>query len=136
MIVTRPSASRFAAALAERLDHVVPSGLSVCARGSSVAVHGPGAARPASEAAEIVSDEDGRALADRIETAARAILNGVQDEVMEILTEQWPAGLNGSAVYPNARVEGDQLLMWFGEEPSPVIVLPPLPVADVMESTS
>src|SRR5689334_20787814 len=125
----RPSPRRFAAAMAQRLSQVVPSGLSVRSNGSSVDVYGRNSDRHASAAAEIIRAEDGRSLAELIDTAARAILGGAQDAVMEILAEQWPLDPSGRVVYPDARVDGGQVLMWFGQDQAPVIVIPPLNVA-------
>jgi len=122
--------------MTERLDRVVPSGLSVRSDGCSVNVYCKGLHLHGSAAADYVADVDGRTLADRLSTAAWAILSGTQDAIMEILTEQWPLGPNGGAAEPEARVEGDRLLMWFGEEQAPVVALPPLDLADVMERTT
>ena len=99
-------------------------------------VFGRGTDRHASAAADIIADDDGRSLEERIDTAAWAILNGAQDAVMEILAEQWPLAPNGSVVDPQARIEDDRLLMWFGEEKAPVVALPPLKVRDVLESAT
>jgi hypothetical protein len=131
----RPSPRRFAAAMAERLDGVVPSGLTVHSQGPSIDIYARNTHRHASAAADIIT-EDGRSLAEQIDTAARSILGGAQDAVMEILMEQWPLGPSGRVVYPDARVEGGRLLMWFGDERAPVIVLPPLNVSDVIEGAA
>ncbi len=132
MSVERPSPDLFAVAMAERLNRVVPSGLSVRANGSSIDVYGRKAECRASSAADLILEEDGRSLVELIETAASAILNGAQDAVMEILAEEWPLGANGAVVYPEARVDGGQLVMWFGDEPAPVVLLQPLEVSDVI----
>ena len=129
------SPRRFAAAMAERLNGVVPSELAVRSDGPSVDVYGRSTNRHASAAADI-TEQDGRSLVERLDTAALSILGGTQDAVMEILTEQWPLGPNGGVVYPNARVEGGRLFMWFGDERAPVIVLPPLNVADITDGAA
>ena len=55
---------------------------------------------------------------------------------METLTEEWPLGPNGRVLEPGARVDGDQLLMWFGDERAPVIALPTLPIAEILEGAA
>jgi len=136
MIRNPPSPHRFATAIAERLNQVVPPGFSVRATGSSVDVYTRGDDRHASAGAEIIADNDGRSLVERMEVAARAILDGAQDGIMEILTEQWPLGPGGEFAHPVVRVDGRQLLMWFGEEGAPVIVLPPLSIDEIVEGAA
>jgi hypothetical protein len=99
-------------------------------------VYAGGDDRHASAAATILRDEDDRSLPERVSTAAWAILNGAQDAVMELLSEEWPLGPNGTVAEPGARVEGDRLVMWFGEESAPVIVLPPVVIAEILEGAA
>ena len=122
----RLSSERFAAAVADRLNSVVPRGLSVRAEGTTVSLYDP-SWWPASSAAEIVADEDDRSIVERAETAARSILSATQDVVMESTKEQWPrrAG-TGNAPYADARVVGKRLQMWFGDEVAPVLRLEPV----------
>jgi len=131
MTAFRTSPERFATELAARLDKVVPRGLSVRAEGTSVNVCAATDDRHASAGAELIGEQDGRTLAERAEAAAWGILDGAQDGVMEILREQWPLGRDGKAVDAGIRVEGNQLLMWFGDEHAPVIALPPLNLDDL-----
>ena len=132
----RASPERFAAAMAARLTSVVPSGFIVRSNGVSVDVYGGADDRHASAGATIISEDDGRSLAERIQTAAWAILNGAQDGVMEILREQWPIAAKGRAAEPGARVQGDELRMWFGDENAPTIALAPLKLRDVMDGAA
>src|SRR5205814_3863257 len=132
----RASPDRFAAEMAARLAEVVPSGFTVRSNGVSVDVYGGADDRHASAGAIIVGDEDGRSLAERIETAAWSILNGAQDGVMEILREQWPIAAEGRAAEPEARVQGDELRMWFGDENAPTVALAPLNLRDVIEGAA
>jgi len=132
----RASPDRFAAAMAARLTGVVPSGVTVRSSGVSVDVYAGADDRHASAGATIIGDEDGRSLAERIETAAWAILNGAQDGVMEILREQWPIAADGRAAEPGARAEGDELRMWFGDENAPTVVLAPLNLRDVVDGAA
>lgn len=120
------AALRFASEVAARLNAVVPPGLSVRAEGTSVNVYSATDDRHASAGAELISERDGRTLAERAAAAAWGILEGAQDGVMEILREQWPAGAARNAPDAGTRVEGPLLLMWFGDEDAPVITLEPL----------
>jgi len=132
----RPSSTRFAAALAARLNDVVPAGLSVRSRGPSVDVYGARTSRHAGVGAEHIEHDDGHALEKRAEGIAWAILNGAQDGVMEILTQQWPAAADGRAAEPGAKVQDGELRMWFGDERAPIIVLQPIPIAELFEGAA
>jgi hypothetical protein len=55
---------------------------------------------------------------------------------MELLREQWPVGEGSQAAEPDARVQEDRLLMWFGDEEKPLIVLPPLRLSDLLEGAA
>jgi hypothetical protein len=120
-----PSPDSFAAALAACLNQVVPPGLSVRSQGISVNVYSARTSRHAGAGAQRLGELT-EPVEKQIEGIAWAILNGAQDGIMDILTEQWPLGSDGRAAEPGARVEGDQLRMWFGEERAPVLTLPPL----------
>jgi hypothetical protein len=130
VIPERLSPERFAAAVAERLNAVVPRGLSVRAEGTTVSLYDP-SRWPASSAAEILTDHD-RSIVERAETAARSILNATQDVVMESTKEQWPSPIGAAnAPYPDARVAGEQLQMWFGEAAAPALRLKPVDLREL-----
>jgi hypothetical protein len=122
--------------MAARLAGVVPSGFTVRSNGVSVDVYAGADDRHASAGAAFIGDEDGRSLAERIETAAWAILNGAQDGVMEILREQWPSAADGRAAEPGARVQGGELWMWFGDENAPTVALAPLDLREVVDGAA
>ncbi len=129
MIPEHLSPDRFAAAVATRLNSVVPAGLSVRAEGAGVTLYDP-QSWGASLAADFLADEDGRSIVERVETVAYAIMNSVQDEVMESTKEQWPVGPRGAAE-PGARVIGEQLHLWFGDEAAPVLRLEPVDLLEL-----
>jgi hypothetical protein len=129
MIPEQLSPDRFAQAIAAWLDAVVPRGLSVRADGAAVIVYDP-IPWGESVAAEILGDDDDRSVAERLETAARAIMCSAQDEIMESTREQWPLGPTGAA-NPDARVIGEDLQMWFGDEAAPILRLEPVHLADL-----
>ena len=121
MVPERLSPHRFAAALAARLNAVVPRGLSVRAEGSAVSVYDP-VLSGGSAGADIFGKGDRRSIAELVETAAWAIMNSIQDVVMESTREQWPMGA-ARAADPGVRVVGDRLHLWFGDEENPVLRL-------------
>ena len=127
---------RFAAAIAARLNAVLPPDFSVRAKGANVDVYARGQDRHASVSAKLLASDDGRSLTELMEVAAQGILDGAQDGIMEILTEEWPLGSSGRAAEPGTRVVGDRLLMWFGEEDAPIIALQPLPIAEILEGAA
>jgi len=129
MIPEHLSPDRFAEAVATRLDRAVPAGLSVRAEGSGVSLYDP-ESWGASLAADILTDDDGRSIVELVETVARAIMSSIQDEVMESTREPWPGGPAGGAL-PNARVIGEQLHMWFGDEGDPILRLQPVDLTEL-----
>jgi len=113
---------------------VVPGGLSVRAEGSAVSLYDR-VSWGASLAADILTDEDGRSIVQRVETAAYAIMSSIQDEVMESTKEQWPVGPRGAAE-PEARVIGEQLHLWFGDEAAPIIRLEPVDLSELADGAA
>jgi len=131
VIPERLSPERFAAAVADRLDAIMPRGLSVRAEGTTVSLYDP-SCWPASSAAEIMTDDDDRSIVERVETAARSILNATQDVVMESTREQWPRPTGAAnAPYPDARIVGERLQMWFGDEAAPALRLEPVDLTEL-----
>ena len=131
MIPEHVSPARFAAAVATRLNSVVPAGLSVRAKGAGVTLYDPESWGP-SLAAEHLTKEDGRSIVQRVESVAYAIMNAIQDEVMESTKEQWPLGPRGAAE-PAARVIGGELHLWFGDKDAPILRLDPLDLLEVAD---
>jgi hypothetical protein len=134
MIPEHVSPDRFAAAVATRLNSVVPAGLSVRAEGSGVCLYDP-ESWGASWAADILTDDDGRSIVELVETAAYAIMNSIQDEVMESTKEQWPLGPRGAAE-PEARVIGEQLHLWFGDAAAPILRLEPVQLVELADGAA
>jgi hypothetical protein len=125
------SSRDLAAGLARVLDEVIPDGLSVRSAGSSLAVYSDGVVVGSSAALEILDDADDSGLTARIETAARAALSGVQDVIIEIIRSPWPATPGGGSdlPQPDCRVEGQELLVWFGAGEAPLLALPAIQLA-------
>ncbi len=66
---------------------------------------------------------------ERLRDVALQLMSDVQDLVSEMTTEPWPLVLvNGrrDMAMAEASLEGDELLLWFGERSSPALRLPPV----------
>jgi hypothetical protein len=123
-----------AAALAERLSEVAPPGISLRPYGAEIQVRQDERVVGSAPALEIIDDDDGRSLPDRLETAVRAALAGIQDVIMESLHDPWPEpskllgspGGGADLPHPDSHVTGTELLAWFGDASDPVLSLRPI----------
>jgi hypothetical protein len=128
MSPTDVSSRNLAAALAERLAHIVPRGFSVRSEDTDISVYRDGKLVGGSAALEIINDDDGRGLDERIEVAVQAVVSGIQDDIIETIKGPWP-GTSTRGVdlpMPDCRVTDDQLRVWFGDEKAPVASVPPI----------
>jgi hypothetical protein len=123
------SSRDLAVALARRLDEVAPSGITVRADDSSLAVLHAGQVVGISGAPAILETVEAlHEPAENLETAVRAALSAVQDYIAETTTEPWP-GTGGRQPNPDARIDANVISMWFGSEGAPVLRLPPIDLA-------
>ena len=123
------SSHDLAVALARRLDDVAPAGVTVRAQAADLAVLHAGRVVGISGAPAILETVEAlHEPAENLETAVRAALSAVQDYIAEATTEPWP-GTGGRQPNPDARVEANTVLMWFGPEGEPVLSLPPIDLA-------
>jgi hypothetical protein len=128
----RASSRKLALALAERLGEILPPPLVVRALGDCLEVQADGTGWGGSAAAAIVEEEDGRSLAERVETAVRAILSGVQDAAAEYLTLPWPLDAAGAMALPDARTDAERVFAWFGDcEADAAVTLRPIALAEL-----
>ncbi len=129
----RTSSRKLALALAERLGEVLPPPLGVRALGDCLEVQADGTGWGGSAAADIVGHEDGRSPAERVETAVRAMLGGVQDAASEYLTLPWPVDAAGTMALPEARTDAERVHAWFGgSEADAVLTLRPITFAELV----
>jgi hypothetical protein len=139
-----PAAVRLAAALAERLDTVVPRPLRVRAEGGWVTVFagdtpysGSGVAAVLDQPADLDDLDERRSSWEIVASVAWNVLSGVQDAVAETTTEPWPRLPGGGMATPGARADGDRVLLWYGpdhvSEVGAVLELPPIPLRAVDE---
>ena len=122
------SSRELAAALADRLNQIVPDGFTVRSEGVSVNVYQDDQDLGGSPALEILADRDGRSVDEKIEAGVQAVLSDVQDRVIKARKGPWP-GVSGRGTdlpMPDCRVTGDRLQLWFGDENAPVISVAPI----------
>jgi hypothetical protein len=122
------SSPDFAAELAIRLNEVVPEGFTVTAERENVVLRHGAEVVGSTDMAELVeSSENLDHLPGNFETAARAIMSNVQDWIADTTYEPWPG--TRSQPNPNARAQGHQLDMWFGDDDDRVLILRPLDIS-------
>jgi len=131
--VGSPSSWRIAAALAQRLDLVVPPPLRVVARAEFVDVLHGDDYWDGSSASVIVEDSDDRTVLQRAETVANAVLSGVQDAVAHALHLPWPRATGGEMALPFTHVAESAVQLGFGDSASPTLRLSPLRLEDFIE---
>ena len=110
------SSRKLAIALTERIGEVVPAPLTLRAEGSGVSLYADGELIGGSDAASIVDDQDSRTFSERVETAVRAVLSGVQDSILRYLRVEWPTDGEGELALPGARTEAGRVHLWYGSE--------------------
>lgn len=119
------SSRELALALAECLARVVPAGFTVSAEDTMLAVSHDGEHLGRSGAPDFLESIEG--LADPVETlirATRVALDTVQVLISDESALPWPG--ERSQPNPDVRLDGDRLVMWFGDEQAPVLELPPI----------
>jgi hypothetical protein len=106
----------------------MPGGMSLRSEGSSIQVLAQDEVIGGTPALEIISDDDGRALSEKIETAACAALSGIQDVIVENIHGPWPnsPGNGTDLPQPGCRVAGTELRAWFGDEAAPAVSVHPV----------
>ncbi|HEU4881273.1 MAG TPA: hypothetical protein VFT45_03480 [Longimicrobium sp.] len=130
----RASSLRFARALAERIGEVLPPPLTIRVDDENLVVSADGIVQGGSAAAVIVEEDDDRTVAERLETAGRAVLSGVQDCVSEYLALPWPGDADGGMAIPGVRVDAERVHLWFGgSESAPVVSLRPIDLDELIE---
>lgn len=120
------SSHKLAAALADRLNAVVPSRFRLSSMGPDVHFADGDQLVGISKAPSIVDDfEDGRSPEERVENVARVVMSLVQDYVMRGLTEPWPSRDGAALGLPSAFIAADELELWFGEPGGAKVVTMP-----------
>jgi hypothetical protein len=141
-----PAALRLAAALAERLDVVVPPPFRVSAEGRWVSLYEGDRWDGSSDVASALDQEIDPDAAEgaegsfawRAAMVAESLLSRVQDGVAEATTEPWPRLAHGGMAFSGTRTDGDQVLLWYGpaydREAGAVVVFPPIRVKALLDT--
>jgi hypothetical protein len=122
------SSRNLAIDISGRLNDFAPEGLSISSTNGAIEVYSGGQMVGGSPALDIIEENDGRSVTDRVETAVQATLSGIQDVIIEDIHGPWPGppGPGSELPLPECRVAGDELLIWFGDQETPALVLPPI----------
>lgn len=103
--------------------------------GSEIHVYAHEARIGGSSAATIVDDDDGRTLGEKLESAARAVLGSVQDDVSEFLHEPWPSDQRHVMAMPGSRSDEEWLHIWYGrDERAPVVGMAAIRIAEITDA--
>jgi hypothetical protein len=127
-----------AAAFANRLRVVVPSGVAVSVDGAMVFLHdaqGHGAGIDIAGHASFPQNGSGP---DRVRAAALSALRSSQDELAEVTTDPWPQHGPGQLPDPHAEItpDGETVRLFYGDSPNQVLELEPLRIADVLRTST
>jgi hypothetical protein len=138
-----PASIRLAAALAARLDVVVPDPFRVRAEDDRVALYRGDAFDSSIGVAGVLDQEvDPHAAAGERHSFAwfaamvsESVLSSVQDGVSEATTEPWPPLSRDRMAYSGARTDGTSVYVWYGpdyeREVEAVVAFPPILVAEL-----
>lgn len=130
----RASSRKLAAAVAARLQPVLPSGIQARSHDAHLGVFLDGTEVGGSDAAAIVEDEDDRTLQERTSAAVHATLSGIQDCIVEHLRKRWPlAAATNDLVLPVVESDGSLLQLSYGDRDTPgAIKLAPIDVSELV----
>jgi hypothetical protein len=107
----------------------IVDGLSICFANGAIEVYSGGRLAGRASALDIIDENnDDLSATERVETAVGAALSGIQDVIIEEIHGSWPGppGPGSELPMPDCRVAGDELLVWFGDEATPALALPPI----------
>lgn len=126
------SSHNLASALAARLAGILPSPLTVVAKGFVVCLFAGDTLIDNSASAHIVDLDDGRTIALKVEVCAEAVLSEIQDSVAKYLHEPWPKLGRREMALPGARADDTFVHLWYGEEGSTAhMPLAPIALSDI-----
>lgn len=115
---------RLAAALAERLNAVVPHPFHVRAEEGRVSLYAGETWDSSSDVAGVLDQEvdpeappgERHSFAWLAAMVAENVLSSVQDGVAEATTEPWPKLPHGGMAHCGTRTDGEQVYLWYGPE--------------------
>jgi hypothetical protein len=125
------SSRKLAAALAQRLNDIVPAPFRLSAEDGEVHIYIADELDSWLLTAPVVEDES-RDLAERLETAAESVLSALQDSVSEHTRSPWPSTDGRTMALPGVRWDGKSIHLWFGrDEAAAVVRMPPISITEI-----
>jgi hypothetical protein len=136
-----------AAALAARLDAVVPDRFRVYAESDRVALYCGDAFDSSIGVSGVLDQEVDPQAADGerhsfawfATMVSEGVLSSVQDGVSEATAEPWPPLSDSRMAYSGARTDGKSVYLWYGpdyeRETNAVIAFAPILVTDLLSAT-
>lgn len=112
--------AKFARELAAALAASLPEGFTASADGDAITVETP-SGEGVTTALDLDADDEGDP--DVYADAAESVLSLAQDVVSDALDATWPgaAGAADDLPIPGARVDGEVVRLWYGDEAAPVL---------------
>ena len=126
------SSHKLAAALAQRLNDIVPAPFRLSAEDDGVHVYI--ADRWDSTLTTMLVDNETYDLEKRLWTAVESVLSSVQDSVSEHTRLPWPSSDGRTMALPGVRSHAEAVHLWYGEEGAPVVHLPAIRFDEIMEA--
>jgi hypothetical protein len=127
------SSRKLAAALAQRLNDIVPAPLRVTAEDGEVYIYIADEFDSQPHIEMIIEDES-RDLGKRLEIAVESVLSSLQDSVSEHTCLPWPSSDGRTMALPGVRSDAEAVHLWYGEEGAPVVRLPAIRFDEIMEA--
>jgi hypothetical protein len=127
------SSRKLAAALAQRLNDIVPAPFRLSAEDGEVHIYIADELDSWLLTAQVVEDES-RDLAERLWTAVESVLSALQDSVSEHTRLPWPSTDGRTMALPGVRWDGESIHLWFGDdEAAPAVGIPPIGITEISE---
>ena len=82
-----------------------------------------------------IADDETRELGERLYTAVEVVLNSVQDSISEETRAPWPSKDGRAMATLGVRVGRDAIYLWYGDETAPVLEVPKIPFAEIVEQS-
>ena len=123
--------AQLSAALAESLAGVLPEGMETEARAADLIIRVPAAPLLGMTLAlgSLLADynEEDRLEEGQVTHGCLSVLDDVQAVAVRLLGRAWPA--EADLQTPGARIVDDRVVLWFGREDAPVLMLRPVRLA-------
>jgi hypothetical protein len=120
------NSERLALELAERIREVVPVGISVRVDKDMLWFADESGFGSGTYACQVLNTEEEQEPSHRLVEACWRALDDLQDFIDESTTDPWPG--DETLPKPGAWIEGDEVVLWYGDAEHPALRLRPLPL--------